>query len=75
MCDISMCRNFRCPLCEGCYRFKALPDPYQQSYAEFKPDKKGKCEYFMTITGRSTPNADKKPRASRPPRKPKSTAV
>lgn len=34
--DITMCRNEDCPLKERCYRFKAKPSPYGQSYTNFK---------------------------------------
>ena len=48
MSDISLCLNTSCPLREVCYRFKAVPSEYQ-SYADFKPDDNGKCDYFIKI--------------------------
>jgi hypothetical protein len=44
--DISMCQNEECPLKKKCYRFTAKPSPLLQTYAYFKPDEDGKCEYF-----------------------------
>jgi len=44
--DISMCQNEECPLKKKCYRFTATPSPLLQTYAYFKPDEDGKCEYF-----------------------------
>jgi hypothetical protein len=49
--DISMCKNYLCPLSEKCYRFTAPPNPYRQSYAAFEPEEDGTCLYFI--------NADK----------------
>jgi len=49
--DISMCENQTCPLKETCYRFKAIPNTHQ-SYADFKPDEKGKCDYYYPIKNR-----------------------
>lgn len=43
--DISMCANQTCPKKESCYRFTAKPCKYQ-TYADFKPDEEGKCEYY-----------------------------
>lgn len=47
--DISMCMNSKCPLKDTCYRFKAEPDPYVQSYGLFKfyvVEGATKCDYF-----------------------------
>lgn len=49
--DLCMCRNKECPLNKKCYRYTAKSD-LAQSYADFKPDEKGKCEYFMDNKGR-----------------------
>jgi len=43
--DISMCNNQECPLKEKCYRYKAEPNPYRQSYGDFKY--KNGCSYFI----------------------------
>lgn len=47
--DICMCFNDTCPLRETCYRYKAKPCEYRQSYADFQPDENGHCNYFMKI--------------------------
>jgi hypothetical protein len=47
--DISMCTNKDCPLKETCYRFKAIPDKYRQSYGGFAPDDKGECKYYWPL--------------------------
>lgn len=40
-----MCMNKECPLRESCYRFKATPNKYRQSYAIFKFEDNS-CEHF-----------------------------
>lgn len=45
--DISMCKNERCLQKKTCYRYTAVPSKYQQVYGDFKPDAKGKCDYYM----------------------------
>jgi hypothetical protein len=47
--DISMCTNDECPLNKTCYRYRATPNPHRQSYAGFKPDENGECEYYWEI--------------------------
>lgn len=47
--DISMCENQTCPLKEKCYRFMAEPNPTYQSYADFKPDENGKCDFYYPL--------------------------
>lgn len=37
MSDITMCFGGECPIKEDCYRFKAEPNPYWQSYFENVP--------------------------------------
>lgn len=45
--DIAMCMNQECPLRERCYRFKAEPNPYRQSYlVDMKPQADGTCTHF-----------------------------
>jgi len=46
--DISMCRNIFCPLKDSCYRYLAEPG-FFQSYASFKPDEKGNCDFYWPI--------------------------
>ena len=57
--DITMCDNEQCPLREKCYRFRAIPDPYWQSFAHFEPSTyptpKGtqtECDHFWDISER-----------------------
>ena len=48
--DISMCKNEKCKLKEYCYRFKAKPSPFWQSYSGYIPNKeKGSCEAFIEL--------------------------
>lgn len=49
MVDITLCANKKCPIRENCYRFKATPNEYRQSYADYDFAKDGKCEYFVKI--------------------------
>lgn len=49
MADITMCKDENCPLKEKCYRFKAKPSEYWQSYFINSPYKNGDCEYFWKI--------------------------
>ena len=47
MSDISMCSTNICPLKETCYRHKATPDKYWQSYTSFKYDEETKsCKHY-----------------------------
>ena len=46
--DITMCCNFNCPLKAKCYRYRAVPDDYWQSFALYKP-KDNECDYFWQI--------------------------
>lgn len=48
--DMTMCVNSTCPLRRMCYRYRAVPDKYWQSFAEFKPDGDS-CEYFWHVRG------------------------
>lgn len=50
--DISMCKGnngkIMCPLREECYRFKAIPNEYAQTYFSVAPLKDdGICDYKM----------------------------
>lgn len=49
--DIAMCMNSNCPSRMKCYRYMAEPNPYRQSYGDFKPfiTHKDRCEYFTPI--------------------------
>ena len=46
MTDISMCANEKCTKKETCYRFKAKPSEFWQSYGVYKMDDKGNCKYY-----------------------------
>ena len=53
--DITMCLGTNCVIKEDCYRYKATPDEYLQSYfsevpfnknMEFKGTRRSYCEYY-----------------------------
>lgn len=51
MSDITMCRGEDCPIKEQCYRYKATPNEYQQSYfykIPYDKDKK-ECDKFWDL--------------------------
>lgn len=57
MTDITMCRNEDCELRNECFRFRAEPNQYWQSY--FMDDPKpinGNCNDFMKIFENSSYN-------------------
>ena len=43
-----MCQNKCCPLREGCFRYKATPSPYWQSYSIFEYQN-GHCDYYEPL--------------------------
>lgn len=48
--DIAMCLNETCLIKNNCYRFTAKPNPYRQSYCDFKPSKdtsESGCEDYI----------------------------
>lgn len=50
--DITMCINNSCPIREKCFRFRAIPDKYNQSYSRFQyTNQKGKvfCDDYLPI--------------------------
>ena len=48
--DIAMCKNIECLSKDKCYRFKAIPSEFIQSYCDFKPkDNENKCNHFIEI--------------------------
>ena len=59
--DISMCEGGECPHKEKCYRYKAKPSEYQQTFFDEVPYKNGKCEHFMKYWGeKNKPMPEKK---------------
>lgn len=53
--DITMCKSSRCPLSSSCYRYKATPTEYFQSYfVDLEPviDDNGvaSCDYYSPCT-------------------------
>jgi hypothetical protein len=45
-----MCSGAECPIKDTCYRFKATPSEWRQSYFSNPPIKEdGTCDYFMEI--------------------------
>jgi len=55
--DITMCKDSECPKAQKCYRFKATPTPYWQSYFAESPrpnvlmDGEAWCGYFWPVKG------------------------
>jgi hypothetical protein len=49
--DISMCPGTHCPQANDCYRFRAIPNEYRQSYFMTPPLEDGKCDYFWSTEG------------------------
>lgn len=45
-----MCMNQLCTLKESCYRYNAPVNDLWQTYADFKQDEKGKCDYYWEDT-------------------------
>lgn len=45
--DLTMCKGKFCEAKNTCYRFKAIPDNYLQSYFLVSPIKKNGCEYYI----------------------------
>ena len=57
--DISMCLNFKCEKRANCYRYKAVPSTFIQSF--MKPDERNCTHYWEISSGlsvRSTWDAD-----------------
>lgn len=46
--DITMCSGAGCSMKEQCYRFKAIPNPYRQSYFMTPPFVDNECNSFTT---------------------------
>ena len=47
MADITMCTDSKCPKRNTCYRFKAKPSEFRQSYFADSPKKEdGSCDHY-----------------------------
>lgn len=44
--DITMCKGEDCPLRESCYRYKAKPNEFGQSYFYYSPIQGEECKYY-----------------------------
>ncbi len=51
MSDITKCPGTICLQKESCYRFKAIPHEYRQSWCDFSIENKNECLYFQPING------------------------
>lgn len=49
--DIAMCPGIQCETKNNCYRYRAKPEEFGQTYADFRPDKEGICTRFWDIEG------------------------
>lgn len=47
--DITMCNGIGCDLKSTCYRYKAEPSKYMQSYFMKSPIKDGQCDYYLEV--------------------------
>jgi hypothetical protein len=58
MADISMCINEFCPIKHQCYRYKAVPNEFWQSYGDFNfvitEDNTVKCDNYINVINKPT---------------------
>lgn len=47
--DITLCSGNYCPLAQTCYRYKATPSEYRQSYFTKPPIKNGYCDMYWEL--------------------------
>lgn len=47
--DITMCEGTGCPQANQCYRHRAIPNEFRQSFFTVPPMKPDGCEYFSKI--------------------------
>ena len=47
MADLTMCKGKGCEAKHTCYRYKAKPSDYLQSYFLVSPIKNNSCEYYI----------------------------
>jgi hypothetical protein len=45
--DISKCKNETCESKQKCWRYLAPINEHWQAFAQFDPDGKDRCEYFI----------------------------
>lgn len=54
--DITMCTGTGCPVAERCYRKRAMPHPFWQSYFVSPPVREdGTCPHFWQVDERGRP--------------------
>jgi hypothetical protein len=53
--DLTLCTNEDCQFTEYCYRYKATPSNYVQSYCRFEPGNDN-CERFIPINEETNQN-------------------
>lgn len=49
--DYCMCKGDDCTQRDKCFRYRAISDPYRQSYFAEVPGTGNECEHFMTVKG------------------------
>jgi hypothetical protein len=47
--DFTMCDGKNCDLATTCYRYKAEPSLYRQSYFVDAPIENGQCDYYWEV--------------------------
>lgn len=47
--DITMCKGNDCQLKQNCYRYKAEPSKYYQTYFSKEPNDGLECKYYWEI--------------------------
>ena len=54
-----MCNGKNCDLASTCYRYKAEPSKYRQSYFVDAPIEDGQCDYYWEVNdGKNLTNID-----------------
>ena len=49
MSDITICNNNECELKVNCYRYRAIPSDFMQSYSNFNSENNKDCEYYEPL--------------------------
>lgn len=47
--DIAMCTDSACPLASKCYRFRAVPSEFRQSWFAGDIDGDGNCNHYWPV--------------------------